>query len=90
MILNIIIIFNMMLIMATLTFYIRNFKNKKKYLYQIISLIATLVFQTGIVAGLILKQNASGMAIIAEVLYLFYFVYKINIVYGVSSKGNVV
>ena len=81
--LNIIIVLNMIIIISTLILCIINLKNKKKYLYQMIKLMGTFVLETVIVAGLILKQNVIGMAVIAEILYLIYFIYKINSIYKV-------
>jgi len=84
--LKIIIVVNTILIISTLIFSIIKFKNEKKYLYQMLMLMCTFVIQTVIVAALILKQNAIGIALLAELLYLIYFIYKINTIYKVAYK----
>ena len=84
--LKIIIVVNTILIISTLIFSIIKFKNEKKYLYQMLMLMCTFVIQTVIVAALILKQNAIGIALLAELLYLIYYIYKINTIYKVAYK----
>ncbi|MBU3129991.1 hypothetical protein LGL55_18790 [Clostridium tagluense] len=85
--LKIIIVINIILIISTLIFCIINFKNEKKYLYKMLMLIGTFVIQTGIVAGFILKQNVIEIAVVSEVLYLIYFMYKINTIYKVTCNS---
>jgi hypothetical protein len=84
--LKIIIVVNIILIVLTLISCMVKLKNKKEYMYKILMLIGTFVIQTAIVAALILKQNAISIAVIGEILYLIYFIYKINTIYKVACK----
>lgn len=76
--LKIIIVVNTILILSSLALSIVKFKNDKEIFNKILMLNISFVFQTILVAGLILKQNAEGIAIVGEIAYLTYFIFKIN------------
>ncbi|NFV11639.1 hypothetical protein FDG09_01510 [Clostridium sporogenes] len=53
-------------------------KNNKKYLKSMLNLIITFIIQTVLIIGLNLKEINILITIIAELLYLIYFVYQAN------------
>ncbi|KRU29357.1 hypothetical protein VT91_09710 [Clostridium sporogenes] len=78
MFLKIAIIFNIIIIAMTLISYVLVLKNNKKYLSSIIKLAITFVMQTVLIIGLNSKGFSLHVTIVAEVVYLIYFIYQAN------------
>ncbi|EPY2308142.1 hypothetical protein ACXATD_003875 [Clostridium sporogenes] len=81
MFLKIVIIFNIIIIAMTLISYALVLKNNKKYLSSIIKLSITFVMQTVLIIGLNSKEFSLNVTIVAEVVYLIYFIYQANKIY---------
>lgn len=53
-------------------------KNNKQYLKSMLNLIITFIIQTVLIIGLNFKEANILITIIAELLYLIYFIYQAN------------
>lgn len=76
--LKIIIIFNVIIVMSLIS-YSLFLKKNKKYLYSIIKLAAIpFIIQTVLIIGLNSKEFNFHVTIIAELVYLIYFIYQVK------------
>ncbi|KYN79036.1 hypothetical protein A0J52_07115 [Clostridium sporogenes] len=76
--LKIIIIINIIVISLCAISCLLVHKNNKKYLKSMLNLIITFIIQTVLIIGLNFKEVNILITIIAELLYLIYFVYQAN------------